>query len=465
LLDSLHIDALRSLVAPGNVIDDPERLEPHLTEWRGAARGQTPLLLMPSDTEQVSAILRYSNRHRISVVPQGGNTGLCGGAIPDTSNEQIVLNLSRMNRVRSVEPDNFSMTVEAGCILSDLQQEALRCERYFPLSLAAETSCEIGGNLATDAGGINVIRYGTARDQVLGLEVVLANGDVIEGLRGLRKDTAGYDLKQLFIGSEGTLGVVTAATLKLYPNPGERATALVQIDTAEASVLLLSALRSSIGDRIEAFELLSPVSVEFLQRHRKELRFPFDKSGCSVLVEIAGANAAADLETALGRAHDQGLATDIVVAKNDDEATRFWRLRHSLSAVQKLEGASLKHDVAVPIDRVPALLDAGQRLIAEHVPGARLCAFGHVGDGNLHYNVSQPVDADPDIFREAGKGFTAALYAEVRRLGGTFSAEHGVGVFKKHYLSDFRSPVELSVMRALKASLDPNGILNPGKVI
>lgn len=459
-----HIEALRRLVDDNAAITEPDRLQPYLSEWRGIARGRrTPLLLMPSCTEQVSRILRYCNEHRIAVVPQGGNTGLCGGAVPDDSNEQIIVNLSRMNRIREVSPDNFSMVAEAGCILADIQQVAYEHDRLFALSLAAEGSCEIGGNLSTNAGGINVIRYGNARDQVLGLEVVLANGDVIDGLRVLRKDTAGYDLKQLFVGSEGTLGVVTAAALKLYPRPESLTTAMLAIDAPADAVHLLSLLRARLRDGIEAFELLSPTALAFVARHKPDYRQPLPAGRWCVLLE---ASVDADsLELPLHASIEAGLVTDAVLAKNDAEREAFWQIRHAISEVQKHEGASLKHDIAVPIDRIPALLERAESMVRERVPGARLCVFGHVGDGNLHYNVSQPVAIDAEAFRASATAVTAALYDIVADLGGTFSAEHGVGSFKAAFLPGFRSEAEIGLMRTLKDALDPNGILNPGKVI
>lgn len=459
-----HHQSLIDIVGASNVLRSGDDLEPYVTEWRGVARGVTPLVLKPANTAEVSEILKLCNTHGIAIVPQGGNTGLCGGAVPDESGEQIVLNLSRLNDVRDVNPHNFSMTVGAGCILENLQALAAKHDRLFPLSLAAEGSCQIGGNLSTDAGGINVIRYGTAREQVLGLEVVLANGDVIDGLRALRKDTAGYDLKQLFLGSEGTLGVITAACLKLYPQPEQRVTALVSLVDPAGAIELLSRLRASCGDAIDAFELISAVAMSFLRRHRSDIPLPIDSQWC-VLIEVSGRNVEENLQSALMRGLDEGLLGDAVIAKNSSEAADLWRLRHAISEVQKQEGVSLKHDVAVSIDRIPELLSRGDAMLNTLCPGARLCAFGHVGDGNLHYNVSQPEGADADAFRSVGPEVTAALYRIVADLGGTFSAEHGVGSFKREWLQRFRTSQEMALMRTLKNALDPRGILNPGKVI
>ena len=459
-------DALKAIVGPAGWVSERAALEPHLTEWRGLARGRTPLLLQPDTTDQVARILAHCSSQRIAVVPQGGNTGLCGGAIPDDSGDQVILNLRRLNRVREIRPDDFSITVDAGCTLAEIQNVAAEHDRLFPLSLAAEGSCQIGGNLSTDAGGINVIRYGTAREQVLGLEVVLANGDVVDGLRSLRKDTAGYRLSSLFLGSEGTLGVITAATLKLYPRPDESVTALVALPSAADSVRLLARLRQHCGDAIDAFELVSRTALDFVVRHIADARDPFDDThDWYVLLELSARGITESLQTLLADALADGLVSDAVVAKNESEVSALWRLRHSISEAQKFEGASIKHDIGVPIDRIPELLAAGQDLVERLTPGARLCAFGHVGDGNLHYNVSQPEGVDPDAFRTAGAELTQALYAAVRALGGTFSAEHGVGVFKKDHLPAFRSDTELALMRTLKTALDPGNILNPGKVL
>ncbi len=463
MLPDTVMNGLKSIVGDKGWTSDDTKLEPHVTEWRDRLHGKTPLMLLPESTQQVSDILALCNKQGVAVVPQGGNTGLCGGAIPDESNTQVLLNLSRMNRVRQINPDDFSITAEAGCVLHDLQETAADHDRLFPLSLAAEGSCQIGGNLATDAGGINVVRYGTARDQVLGLEVVLANGDVIEGLRSLRKDTAGYDLRHLFVGSEGTLGVITAATLKLYPSVKTVATAMVSLPDAEASVRLLAALRSQLGDRVQAFELISGMALGFVRRHKPELKVPFGDGDWFVLLEIDGETG--ELEQGLMGAHEGGFVTDAVLAKNDAERDNLWQIRHSISQVQKFEGVSIKHDVAVPIDRIPEFFRLGDEMLANLAEGARLCAFGHVGDGNLHYNVSQPVDADAESFLAKANTITEALYRIVRDLDGTFSAEHGVGLFKRDTLPMFRSEAEMRLMQTLKTALDPKGILNPGKAI
>lgn len=460
------LDELKSIVGSKGWVTDAADLEPYLTELRGMACGKTLIMVSPHSTEEVARVVQACALERVGVVPQGGNTGLSGGAIPDASGEQVLLSLSRMNSIRNIDPSDFSITVDAGCILSTVQEAALSAGRYFPLSLAAEGSSQIGGNLSTNAGGINVIRYGTARQQVLGLEVVLADGTIWGGLRSLRKDTAGYDLKQLFVGSEGTLGIITAATLKLYPEPGEMATAFIALNSAHQAVELLASLRAKLTDRIQAFELISDRALRFVTRHIPDTSAPFDSaSPWFVLLEAAIDDGGQLVEESLAEAIDLGLAQDVIIAKNGSEAAAFWRLRHSISEAQRSEGASLKHDISVPIGKLGEFLTRAATLIEEISPLSRLVAFGHVGDGNLHYNVSQPKSADPDEFRAVGRGLTDAIYALVTELGGSTSAEHGIGTFKKADLLNFRSPTEIDLMRTVKRALDPDNILNPGKVI
>lgn len=460
------VDELKDLLGEKGWTDDPEQLAPHLEEWRGEAHGAVALMVSPASTGEVSDVVKAVGRHGGSLVPQGGNTGLCGGAMPDSSGEQILMSMSRMNSIRSVSPEDFSIVVDAGCILADIQQAALDAGRFFPLSLGAEGSCQIGGNLSTDAGGINVLRYGTARQQVLGLEVVLADGSVLDGLRTLRKDTAGYDMKQLFIGSEGTLGIITGAALKLYPDPGETATVFAALDTAEAAVRLLSVFRDGVEDGLQAFELISDRCMRFITRHIPDTALPFDEAHpWYVLCEARTGGASGHLESVLAGAIESGVVIDAIIAKNQAESDRFWRMRHSMAEAQKPEGASLKHDISVPISQIGAFISAGDELIRETIPGARLVAFGHVGDGNLHYDVAQPVGADPDEFLREGLVLTAAIYDLVHEMGGSFSAEHGVGTFKKPYLERYRGGAEIALMRSVKQALDPDNTLNPGKVI
>ena len=460
------LEHLKSIVGEKGWSTDAEVLEPHLIERRGRFRGETLIMVSPSTTSQVSEIVRACASAAVGVVPQGGNTGLCGGAIPDDSGRQVLLSLSRLNEIRGIDEKDFSIVVEAGCILSDVQDAARSVGRFFPLSLAAEGSCQIGGNLSTNAGGLNVIRYGTARQQVLGLEVVLADGTIWDGLRSLRKDTAGYDMKQLFLGSEGTLGIISAATLKLYPDPGETATVFAALSSANAAVELLARMRERLSDRIQAFELLSDRCLRFVHRHIPELAPPFKgEYPWFVLCEFAVGDQVSIVEDAMADAIDDGLISDAIIAKNKAESERLWRIRHSISEAQKPEGANLKHDISVPIGRIEHFLAKGEKLIESMMPDSRLVAFGHVGDGNLHYNIAQPVGADAAQFLQEGSTVTEAIYDLVAELGGSISAEHGIGVLKKTYLKQYRSAAELELMRAMKNALDPLNILNPGKVI
>ncbi len=457
---------LKDIVGPSGWKSAARDLEPHLTDWRGDFTGKTAILVAPASTEDVSQIVKACAAAGVAIVPQGGNTGLCGGAVPDESGEQVLLSLARMNRIRAVDPENFSMDVEAGCVLSNVQEAAAAVERIFPLSLGAEGSCQIGGNLATNAGGVNVIRYGTARALVLGLEVVLADGSVLNSMRSLRKDTAGYDLKQLFIGSEGTLGIITAASLQLFPDPGEMSTALVAIRDSGDGVRLLAELRRTLADRIEAFELVSGRVFELVEKHIPDSKLPFDDAyEWYVLIEAATQGNPAELEDALAEFTDGSLWLDAVIAKNTAEAQRLWRLRHSIAEAERQEGKALKHDISVPIGKMQEFLARGETLIASLMPEAGLLAFGHVGDGNLHYNVSLPRELTAEEWQEAGQRITAAIYDLVDKLGGSFSAEHGVGQAKKGYLAEYRGGAEIRLMQALKKTLDPMNILNPGKVI
>jgi len=460
------LDELKNIVDGNGWTSDPDQLEPHLNEPRGMVTGKTPIMVSPTTTEQVSEIVRTCGRYGTGVVPQGGNTGLCGGAVPDNSGDQVLLSLSRMCKIRKVEPDDFSITVEAGCILSDVQNAAAEVDRCFALSLGAEGSCQIGGNLSTNAGGINVIRYGTARQQALGLEVVLADGTIWNGLRSLRKDNAGYDMKQVFLGSEGTLGVITAATLRLHPSPGNTMTALLAIDSASQAVELLGYLRSKLANRINAFELISDRCLRYVARHLPNTRHPYEPPyAWYTLLDVSVEDHPDAVEAILVDAISDGLVADAIVAKSEAEAERLWHMRHTISESQRPEGACLKHDISVPIGQIPRFIDKSQALVADMQPQSRLVVFGHVGDGNLHYDVVQPKGANPERFRAEGRALTEAIYELVTEFGGSISAEHGIGVTKKADLLRYRDAEEIQLMRTLKQALDPQNILNPGKVI
>ncbi|HNP37415.1 MAG TPA: FAD-binding oxidoreductase [Woeseiaceae bacterium] len=459
------IESLQQIVGPNASVTEPDLLQPHLTEWRDRVRGKTPILLLPDSTAKVAAIVRACAAAGTSIVPQGGNTGMCAGAVPDGSGTQVIVNLARMNQIRSVDPTDFSLVAEAGCILADVQTAASAVGCYFPLSLGGEGSCQIGGNLATNAGGINVLRYGTARDLALGLEVVLADGRVWDGLKTLRKDTAGYDLKQLFIGSEGTLGIITTVAVKLFPPPGALTTALVAVPTASDAVALLAELRALLPERIEAYELIAKRAIEFVLRHIPGTRLPFDEAyPWYVLMDIASGGDSQHLEVALAKAHTDGQIIDAVIAKNATEAEQLWRMRHSISEAEKREGRGIKHDISVPVGRMAEFLQEAETRLAQLCPQAIPVIFGHVGDGNLHYNalLSNAVP-EADLGRLA-EDVTRVIYELVTTMRGSISAEHGIGVLKKSALETYSSPVALDMMRALKVALDPDCILNPGKV-
>ncbi|MGB5336515.1 MAG: FAD-binding oxidoreductase [Woeseiaceae bacterium] len=459
-------ERLKQIVGPGGWKSEAADLEPHLVDWRGAYTGKTPILIAPRNTEEVSQVVRACAAAGTAIVPQGGNTSLCGGSIPDETGQQVLLSLSRMNRIISVDPFNFSMQVEAGCVLANIQEAAIAVDRIFPLSLGAEGTCQIGGNLATNAGGVNVIRYGTARSLVLGLEVVLADGSVLNSMRALQKDTAGYDLKQLFVGSEGTLGIITAATLRLFPDPGDLSTALVAVARSGDAVRLLAGLRSRLGDRIEAFELVSGRVFELVAAHIPDSRLPFDDTyPWFVLIDAATNANSTEFEDALAAAADESLLLDAVIAKSAAEAQSLWRLRHSIAEAERQAGKALKHDISLPISRMQEFLVRGEALLAELVPDAQLLVFGHVGDGNLHYNVALPASLSPSAWVAAGQRITAAIYELVAELDGSFAAEHGVGRLKRDELARYRGGAEIGLMRTLKKTLDPQNILNPGKVI
>ncbi len=464
------LEDIRRLVGDAGWIDDAARMAPYLDEMRGLFRGRAAAVVCPADTAEVSRVLAVCNAARLGVVPQGGNTGLCGGAAPDAHGDQIVLSLRRMNRIRSIDAVNFTLTAEAGCILADVQAAAAAAGCLFPLSLAAEGSCQIGGNLATNAGGTNALRYGVARELTLGLEVVLADGAVWNGLSALKKDNTGYDLRDLFVGSEGTLGIITAAVLRLFPQPGDVQTAIVALRTPEDAVRLLRQLQAASDSRVTACELMSAFSVSLAVRHVPGCRDPFAQPApWYLLVELAGGHSDGALrglfESALESALDAGTISDAAIASSRAQAQAFWRLRESIPEAQKHEGGSIKHDVSVAVAQVPAFLAQATRAVEAALPGARVCAFGHLGDGNIHFNVSQPVDADRAGFLAQWERCNRVVHDLVDGLQGSISAEHGIGQLKRDELARYKSPVALRLMREIKRALDPHHILNPGKVL
>lgn len=468
--DKVALAGFRRILGESAVLTDRETIAPYLVDQRRLYEGAALAVLRPASVEEVSQLLAFCNGTGIGVVPQGGNTGYCGGATPDESGRQVVLSLGRMARVRSIDAANYSMVAEAGCILANLQRAAQAADRYLPLSLGSEGSCQLGGNLSTNAGGLNVVRYGMARDLVLGLEVVLADGRVLASLGALRKDNTGYDVKSLFLGAEGTLGVITAASLRLMPRPRATATAFVAVRNVAAAVGLLNLLRETSGDRISSFELIPQIAIDLTTRHIPGVSQPLagEYPWC-VLCELTSSRADdpldAMLESALRDAMDGGLLDDAALAQNERQRAAFWRLRESIPEAQRAEGPSLKHDIALPIDALPRFVEEASAWIAAHVQHAVLVAYGHVGDGNLHFNVNARRDTDPLKLVASADEIRRYVHDLVAAFGGSISAEHGIGRLKVDELERYAPPVELELMRAIKQSFDPNGIMNPGKVL
>lgn len=461
---------LKDIVGIKGWIDDAPTMAPYLTEWRGLVTGRAAMVLRPGSTDEVAAIVKLCAEHAIAVVPQGGNTGMVAGGIPSAAGEQILINLGRLNRIRELDPLDYTVTVEAGCVLADLQAAAKAVDRLFPLSLGAEGSCQIGGNLATNAGGVMTLRYGNMRDLVLGLEVVLPDGRIWHGLRKLRKNNTGYDIKHLFIAAEGTLGIITAATLKLFPRPQQVAIALAAVPSPQASVQLLAQLRAQTGDTITAFELVPRLALELACRHIPNVIDPFaTPHPWYVLIEVGaggqGINVINATEEALAGAIDQELVIDAVVAQNVAQGEQFWRMRESLAEVQKEEGGSIRHDISVPVSLVPAFLDQATAAVLRLMPDARPMPFGHVGDGNIHFNIVKPLGLDATAFQARTKEINEAVHDILLALGGSISAEHGIGAVRRDELARTADPLELELMSVLKSALDPQGLMNPGKLL
>jgi FAD/FMN-containing dehydrogenase len=463
------VAAFATIVGATNVLTAPAEMAAYLSERRDLFHGDALCVLRPGSTAEAAAIVGLCAETETPIVPQGGNTGLVGGQTPDRSGTAVVLSLQRMRALRDIDLSTNTMTVEAGMILADAHAEADRAGRLFPLSLASEGSCTIGGNLATNAGGSNVIAYGNARDLVLGLEVVLADGRVYAGLSKLRKDNTGYDLKDLFIGSEGTLGIITAAVLKLFPKPRAVETAFIGLDSPAAAVALLDLARDRTGGEITTFELIPRIGLDFVLAHAARARDPLAAAHrWYVLLELSSQNAdglSARMLALLEEAAAHGLLSDAAVAASEAQRREFWRLREAMSEAQRFEGGSIKHDVSVAVADVPAFLDDVARAVAAAAAGARLVPFGHLGDGNIHCNLSQPVGADKAAFLARWDEINALVHGVVARYGGSIAAEHGIGQLKRGLLPGVKDPVALDLMRALKRTLDPKGILNPGKVL
>ena len=469
-LESALRERLTEIVGAAGVLTEPADMAPFLVDERARYRGAAPAVVRPSTTEEVARVVALCAAEKIPIVPQGGNTGLCGGATPHASGRELVVSLARLNRVREVDPLNYTITVEAGVILADVQKAAAEADRLFPLSLGGEGTARIGGNLSTNAGGTGVLRYGNARDLALGLEVVLPDGRVWDGLSALRKDNTGYDLKHLFIGAEGTLGIITAAVLKLFPRPHAVETALVALDDPAAAVALLARARAATGDRVTAFELILRLPFELVLAEIPGTRDPFaERHPCYVLAELsAGAgedDARGRMESLLAAAMEDGLVRDAVIAESGAQAADFWKLRETIPEAQKLDGASIKHDISVPVSRIPVFMEEAAAAAVAAVDGVRVCAFGHVGDGNLHFNMNQPVGGDPAAFLEREDELNTIVHDAASRHGGSISAEHGIGQLKREALIHYKPAVAIELMRRIKAALDPDNLMNPGKVL
>ncbi|SHL50193.1 FAD-binding oxidoreductase [Roseibium suaedae] len=465
-----HAAGFAAIIGEAHVLTRDDDKAPYLREWRDKYQGKSQIVLRPASTAEVSAVMKYAYAHHLKIVPQGGNTGLVGAQIPLETEEEIVLSLSRMNSVRAIDPDGYTITVDSGIVLETLQQEAEKADRLFPLSLGSQGSCQIGGNISSNAGGTAVLAYGNTRDLVLGLEVVLPNGDVWDGLRTLRKDNTGYDLKQLFIGGEGTLGVITAASLKLFPRPKKLEAAFAGMRDPHAALKLFSLAKAQAGPVLTGFEIMPRIGMEFCTAHLSGARDPLTAPHqWYALLELSSGSEAFPvkdlMESILAEAFEAGEVEDATIAQSVGQVTEFWRLRHGMSEVQKKEGGSIKHDVSVPVGRIPDFLDQAIAAVIGFIPGCRPVPFGHLGDGNIHFNISQPVDGDREAFLSKWDEMNALVHGIVMEFGGSISAEHGIGRMKRELLAEVKSDVELEMMRKIKAALDPKGLLNPGAML
>ncbi len=469
-LDPALIARFAAIVGERYALTDQADIAPYLEERRGLWHGRTALVLRPGSVEEVSRIMRLATETGTSVVPQSGNTGLVGAQVPDASGRQIVLSLSRLNRIREIDALSNTVTVEAGVILQTLQEAADAADRLFPLSLAAQGSCQIGGNLSSNAGGTGVLAYGNARELCLGVEVVLPTGEVFDDLRKLKKDNTGYDLKNLFVGAEGTLGVITAAVMKLFPKPKGREVAFVGVQSPEAALALFSLAMDRAGAALTAFELIDRLPYDFTLRHAVGVVRPLVEDWpCYVLMQISSGRSSEDarglIEDILGAGLEEGIVDDAVIAASLAQQEAFWNFREVLPEAQKPEGASIKHDISVPIASIPAFIEQAARAVEGVSPGARPVCFGHMGDGNLHYNISRPEAGDDEAFLALYKPMNKAVHDVVRSLNGSISAEHGIGQLKRDELIATAPPVAVELMRRVKSAFDPAGIMNPGKVI
>jgi FAD/FMN-containing dehydrogenase len=460
------IARFRAIVGDKYAVTEAADIAPFISEERGLFHGRSPLVLRPGSTAEVSAICRLASAHKIALVPQGGNTGLVGGQTPH--NGEVVVSTRRLDKIRDLDTASNTMTCEAGVVLQVAQQKAAEVDRLFPLSLGAEGSCTIGGNLSTNAGGTAALAFGVAREMALGLEVVLADGRILNGLSKLKKDNTGYDLRNLFIGAEGTLGIITAATLKLFPKPRAVETAFVGLKSPADALKLLSISQNEAAGALTSFELLSDIAVDFSVRHGIDIRNPLgSKHAWYVLMELSSprTDARAVLESILAQGLERGIVDDAAIAANLSQRSAFWKLRDEMSAAQKPEGGSIKHDISVPVAAVPAFIGEANAAVVKLIPGARVVPFGHLGDGNIHYNVSQPIGANTADFMNRWHEVNAIVFEIVLRMGGSISAEHGIGVLKRDELPEVKDKVAIELMRAIKSAFDPLGIMNPGKVL
>jgi len=470
MLDTALIERFSAIVGEKNALTAPEDLAAYLVEQRDLYHGRTPLVLRPGSTEEVAAIMKLASETKTPVVPQGGNTGLVGGQQPDESGTAIILSLGRMNRIRNLDTVGNLVTLEAGVILKNLQDAVEKAGRLFPLSLGAEGSCQIGGNLGSNAGGTAVLAYGNMRELCLGLEVVLPTGEILNDLRYVKKDNTGYDLKDLFVGSEGTLGVITAAVLKIFPQPKGKGVAYAGLRSPEDVLRLFQLATEHAGPSLTGFELMPRVGVEFTVRHVDGVRDPLESPhDWYVLIDISSSRSEEDarttLETILTEAFENDIIQDAAIAESVAQAQSFWKMREEMSWAQKPEGGSIKHDISVPVASIPAFIQEANTATLEMIPGARIVCFGHIGDGNLHYNVSQPVGADKEAFLARWHELNHRIHTIVASYGGSISAEHGIGQLKREELAFFKQDVALDLMRRIKSTFDPAGIMNPGKVL
>jgi FAD/FMN-containing dehydrogenase len=462
----------RALIGEAHVLsaDRGDDLSAYTRDWRNKFEGTALAVLRPANTGEVQAVVRFAARTGVALVPQGGNTGMCGASVPTAGGLQAILQLGRLNRILEIDPENNTATVEAGCILQTLQEQAAAAGRLFPLSLGAEGSCQIGGNIATNAGGVQVLRYGNMRDLVLGLEVVLPDGERLDLLRGLRKDNTGYDLKQLFIGAEGTLGVITAATVKLFPAPSAEVVAFAGVSSIDQAVRLLGAMRGHLGERFTAFELISSAAVDLVCRYFPDTPALLEGSWpWYVLMEAADGGSDETLRDAMQAAlmtclEDECLE-DVVLASNLAQGQTLWMLRENITHAQQMDGSNIKHDVSLPISRIPAFVEEMLPQLQQAFPGARPIVYGHLGDGNLHFNVSAPAGIEPGTWQRETDAVNKLLHDAVTAMRGSISAEHGIGQLKRHEMALYKTPAELDVMRRIKRALDPQGLMNPGKVL